>query len=119
MISHISEEQFVLFYYGESTEAAGIESHMAGCEACRCDFRDLHIVLNTVDPAPVPEPNGEYRKTVWSPFEKPLASRQRRSFLQLWIWAPALAALLLTGFFARPFSHKNHPQVANNQQIRE
>jgi len=120
MTNHISEEQFVLFYYGESTEAAGIESHMAECEACRSDFRALQLVLNTVDSAPVPERNGEYGKTVWARLEKQLAGRKRRSFTQWWIWAPALAALLLTAFFAGRFSHKTDPQVvATNQQIRE
>src|SRR6266404_6347180 len=120
MTSHISEEQFVLFYYGESTEAAGIESHMAECEACRSDFRALQLVLNTVDSAPVPERKGEYGKTVWARLEKQLARRKRRGLLQQWwIWAPALTALVLTAFFAGRFTHKNDPQVANNQQIRE
>jgi len=119
MISHISEEQFILFYYGESTEAAGIESHMAECEACRSDFRTLQLVLNTVDSAPVPERNGEYAKVVWSRLEKQLASRKRRGFMQWWIWAPAMAALVLIAFLAGRWSHKNDTQVATNQQIRE
>jgi len=120
MTSHISEEQFVLFYYGESPEAAGIESHMAECEACRSGFRTLQLVLNTVDSAPVPERNGEYGKTVWGRLEKQLASRKRRSFMQWWIWAPAMAALILTAFFAGRLSHKTDAQVvATNQQIRE
>jgi hypothetical protein len=119
MTSHISEEQFVLFYYGESTEAAGVESHMAECEACRSDFRALQLVLNTVDSAPVPERNGEYGKTVWERLEKQLASRKRRSLMQWWIWAPAMAALVLTAFFAGRLSHKTDAQVATNQQIRD
>ncbi len=119
MTSHISEEQFVLFYYGESAEAAGIESHMAECEACRSEFRTLQLVLNTVDSAPVPERNGEYAKAVWHRLEKQLAGRKRRGFMQWWIWAPAMAALVLTAFLAGRWSHKNDPQVATNQQIRE
>ena len=119
MTSHVSEEQLVLFYYGESPEASGIESHMAECEACRSDFRTLQLVLNTVDSAPVPERNGEYGKAVWGRLEKQLASRKRRSFMQWWIWAPAMAALVLTAFFAGRLSHKTDPQIATNQQIRE
>ncbi|HEY6392439.1 MAG TPA: hypothetical protein VIX89_14240 [Bryobacteraceae bacterium] len=119
MTGHISEEQFVLFYYGESAETVEVESHMAECETCRSDFRTLQLVLNTVDSAPVPERNGEYGKTVWSRLEKQLAGRKRRSFMQWWIWAPAMAALLLTAFLAGRLSHKNDPQVATNQQIRE
>jgi hypothetical protein len=119
MTTHISEEQFVLFYYGESAEAPEIEGHMAACEACRANFRTLQLVLNTVDSAPVPERNGEYGKTVWGRLEKQLAGRKRRSLMRWWIWAPAMAALLLTAFFAGRFSHRNDAQVATNQQIRE
>jgi hypothetical protein len=119
MTSHVSEEQLVLFYYGESAEASGIESHMAECEACRSDFRTLQLVLNTVDSAPVPERNGEYGKTVWGRLEKQLASRKRRSLMQWWIWAPAMAALVLTAFLAGRWSHRTDAQVATNQQIRE
>jgi hypothetical protein len=119
-MSHISEEQLVLFYYGESPEASGIESHMAECEACRSDFRTLQLVLNTVDSAPVPERNGEYGKTVWGRLEKQLAGRKRRSLMQWWIWAPAMAALILTAFLVGRWSHKTDAQaVATNQQIRE
>src|SRR5258706_889132 len=120
MTSHISEEQFVLFYYGESAEAAGIESHMAECEACRSDFRALQLVLNTVDSAPVPERNGEYGKTVWARLEKQLSRRKRRGLLQQWwIWAPALAALLLTAVLAGRFTHKNDPHISHNTPIRD
>src|SRR5260370_2746843 len=101
MTSHISEEQFVLFYYGESTEAAVIESHMAECEACRSDFRALQLVLNTVDSAPVPERNGEYGKAVWGRLEKQLARRKRRGLLQRWwVWGPALTALVFAAVFS-------------------
>jgi hypothetical protein len=31
-MNHISEDQLVLFYYGESAEAAAIENHLSGCE---------------------------------------------------------------------------------------
>jgi hypothetical protein len=119
MTSHINDEQLVLFYYGESSEAAGIESHMAECEACRSEFRALQLVLNTVDSAPVPERNGEYGKAVWGRLEKQIGARKRRSFMHWWIWAPAMSALILTAFLAGRWSHKNDPQVASNRQIRE
>ena len=40
-MNHLSEEQLVLFYYGESAEASGIEEHLAGCEQCRGRFPRL------------------------------------------------------------------------------
>jgi hypothetical protein len=119
-MNHISEEQFVLLYYGESTEAPAINQHLAECEACRTEFRALQLVLNTVDSAPVPERSAEYGQEVWQRIEKRLGRRKRRSFTQWWIWAPALAALLVSAFLAGRLTHRPAgPEAAKNQQIRE
>jgi hypothetical protein len=125
-MNHISEEQLVLQYYGESNEAAAIDQHLVECETCRKEFRALQLVLNTVDSAPVPERGPEYGKAVWQRIEKRIGGRRRRSFaqwriLQWWAWAPAMAALLVTAFLAGRLTHKPvGPEVAKNQQqIRE
>jgi hypothetical protein len=103
-MNHISEEQFVLFYYGESAEAVGIESHLEECEACRSEFRGLQLVLNTVNSAPVPERGAGYGGAVWQRIEKRIGRGRRRAF-QWWIWAPAMAALVLVSFLAGRLSH--------------
>ena len=119
-MNHISEEQLVLLYYGESTEPAAINQHLAECEACRSEFRTLQLVLNTVDSAPVPERGAEYGNVVWQRIEKRLGRRKRRRFSQWWIWAPAMAALLVSAFLAGRLTHKpSAPELAKNQQIRE
>ena len=120
-MNHISEEQLVLLYYGESTEAAAIDQHLVDCEECRTEFRALKLVLNTVDSAPVPERSAEYGHEVWQRIEKRLGGRKRRSFTQWWIWAPAMATLVLAAFLAGRLTHKPAgPEVAKNQQqIRE
>ncbi len=120
-MNHISEEQLVLLYYGESTEAAGIDRHLAECEVCRTEFRALQLTLNTVDSAPVPERGAEYGQAVWQRIEKRVGARKRRSFTQWWIWAPAMAALLVGTFLAGRLTHRPAgPEVAKNQQqIRE
>ena len=118
-MNHISDEQLTLFYYGESTEASGIEGHMAECEACRENFRALQLVLNTVDAAPVPERGADYGAAVWQRIEKQIG-RRRRTFAQWWIWAPAMAALVLAAFLAGRFSHRAPgPSEAANEKIRE
>jgi len=119
-MNHISEEQLVLLYYGESGEAAAIDGHLKECEACRTEFRALQLVLNTVDSAPVPERPADYGQAVWNRIEKRLGRRKRRASRQWWIWAPALAALLVSAFLAGRFTHKlSGPELAKNQQIRE
>jgi hypothetical protein len=125
-MNHIGEEQLVLFYYGESAEAAGIETHLDECEACRDEFRTLQRVLNTVDSAPVPERSPEYGSEVWHRIEKRIGRRPRFNFMQWWIWAPAMAVFVIGAFLAGRLSERSggpintavtNPQ--NNQQIRE
>jgi hypothetical protein len=122
-MNHLSEEQLVLFYYGESAEANSIEEHLAGCEQCRADFRALQLVLNTVDAAPVPERGAGYGEAVWQRLSQQLGARKRRRVFTWWIWAPATAVLVLAGFFAGRLSHRaENTQTAanqNNQQVRE
>jgi hypothetical protein len=123
-MNHIGEEQLVLFYYGELPDAAAIESHLDACEACRDEFRALQLVLNTVDSAPVPERGSEYGGEVWQRIENRIGRRQRRSFVHWWIWAPAMAVLVIGAFLAgrlttRPDGRGAPVTAASNQQIRE
>jgi hypothetical protein len=131
-MNHISEEQLVLFYYGETAEAAGIESHLKECEACRGEFRALQLVLNTVDSAPVPERSADYGEQVWRRIEGRVGHRPRRNVWRWWIWAPAMATLVVGAFLAGRFSFREgsagpataavtsrQAAQANNQQIRE
>ena len=128
-MNHIGEEQLVLFYYGESAEAAQIESHLKECEACRDEFRALQLVLNTVDSAPVPERGAEYGSQVWKRIENRITRRRRRSFMHWWIWAPAMTVLMIGAFLAGRVSNRQQgasgsatvavTNQQNNQQIRE
>jgi hypothetical protein len=123
-MNHISEEQLVLFYYGESAEAAAVENHLSGCETCRAELRALQLVLNTVDSAPVPERATDYGQAVWQRIEQRLGTRRRRRGIRLWwIWAPVTVALVLAAFLAGSLWQRGgNPSVANNrnnQQIRE
>jgi len=119
-MKHASEEQLVLLYYGEAADAADIDRHLEGCETCRAEYRALQLVLNTVNSAPVPERGAEYGAEVWKRVENRLGRRKRRpSFTQWWIWAPAMAALLVGAFLAGRLTHKPGAELAKNQQIRE
>jgi hypothetical protein len=117
-MNHLSEEQLVLFYYGESAEAAGVEDHLAECETCRADFRSLQLVLNTVDSAPVPERQAGYGEVVWQRIENKLGARPARRVFRWWIWAPALAMLLLSAFLVGRLSRRSDV-LASQQQVRE
>lgn len=125
-MKHLSEEDLVLFYYGESQQAGGVEEHLDACEECRTSFRALQLVLNTVDSAPVPERGALYGEQVWRRIEGRLGRRlmPRRRIFSWWIWSPAMAALVLAAFLAGRLSHRGEKPVTtasnqNAQQVRE
>jgi hypothetical protein len=92
---------------------------------CRNEFRALQLVLNTVDSAPVPERGPEYGGQVWQRIEKRIGRRAKRSFVHWWMWAPAMAVLVIGAFLAGRLSNRAQPgpgpttAAVSNQQIRE
>lgn len=101
-MTHPNEEQLVLHYYGEA-EAAGVADHLAACESCRDEYRSLQLVLNAVDGTTVPERSPEYGREVWRRIEGKVGRRGRWPLGKIWIWAPAVAALLAVAFLAGRF----------------
>jgi hypothetical protein len=122
-MSHIDNDQLVLFYYGESAEAEAIEKHLSGCESCRSQFRALQLVLNTVDSVSVPERPAGYGQAIWKRIEPRLTVRPRPPMRLWWIWTPAVAALVLGAFLAGSlWQRAGGPGIAKNQtnqQVRE
>jgi hypothetical protein len=120
-MSHLNEEQLVLYYYGEET--AGVEDHLGECESCRESYHALQRVLNSVDSLPVPERSADYESQVWQAVERSLP--RKRSFAARWLtWKPlltaaAMAALLIAAFLAgRTVKPKAGPVLADSQ-VRE
>lgn len=113
--NHISEDQMVLFYYGEAEDSAPVESHLAMCEQCRAGYRSLQTVLNTVDSAPVPDRGAAYGSEVWKRIESRVGGRHKFRWFAWWMWAPAATALLLLAFFAGRMTRPPvSPAVASN-----
>lgn len=113
--THISEEQLVLFYYGEAADAAPIESHLTQCDHCRAEYRAVQTVLNSVDAAPVPERGPDYGSAVWKRIEGRVGGRRRTGWFPWWMWAPVAAGLLVLAFFAGRITRgPETPTVASN-----
>ena len=65
-MNHLTEEQFVLYYYGEGDDSPAVRGHLDACESCRAEYANLQRVLNVVDSAPVPERDADYGAQVWN-----------------------------------------------------
>ena len=64
-MSHLSEQDLILHYYGETEDPAPLERHLDTCPACRAAYGALERVLNIVDAVPVPERGASYEADVW------------------------------------------------------
>jgi hypothetical protein len=117
-MNHLTEEQFVLYYYGEGDGSAGVREHLDACEACRGEYANLQRVLNIVDTAPVPERGANYGAQVWRRLEPKLGVRGNgwarwlmpiRWPMRHWAAAAAMAALVVTAFLAGRYYPKPQP----------
>jgi hypothetical protein len=98
-MSHPSEDELILHYYGEG-DASSVESHLVSCAACRQAFAALRGELSRVTEPPIPARGEDHGAKVWRALQPRLGLRtpaRRRPGLG-W-WAPAaLAASLVAAF---------------------
>jgi len=125
-MSHLTEEQLILHYYGESddctaeVDSLAAERHLEECGECRGIYQSLQRVLNVVDSLPVPEQSADYGALVWQRIEHKLGARRRFwQFNASWRWIAATAvcaALMVTAFIAGRFypgGRKSPTQLAS------
>src|SRR6266542_6238649 len=119
---HLSEEQLVLMYYGETADGAD-ESHLQVCESCRAQYQSLQRVLNTLDAMSVPERGMDYGPAVWKKIAPHVRGRRQFAWLGIrqWALAGAMAAMLLAAFVAGRLTTRRSaaPVTANAGQVRE
>ena len=114
MTQHPSEEDLILYYYGEAAppDTAG---HLASCAACREQYQSLQRVLNVVD-MPVPEPEAAYEDRVWNRIAPRLGKAPARRWLwfapRQWAAAAAVACLLVVAFVAGRYSPNPPAEIA-------
>jgi len=126
-MNHLTEEQFVLYYYGEGDESPAVRAHLDACETCRAEYAGLQRVLNVVDTAPVPERGANYGAQVWNRL-RPAIKWDRPPGLSFWLWparhwaAAALVATLIVAAFLAGRYYPKAPtgmQTANAGKVRE
>jgi len=106
MDKHLTEDELILHYYGETerADAARVDSHLGSCVECQSAQHQLRRVMTLVDSAsPVEAPLG-FERTAWARLEPALDSN--RSALRKFFWFPqwalagGVAALVLAAFVA-------------------
>jgi hypothetical protein len=130
-VNHLTDEDLVLYRYGEAKTPAAIEAHLGACDTCRGRCQALERVLAAVDRFPVPERGETYERDVWARLRPQLATRPRFSVSD---WAAffrpgrlalagGIAVLVVAAFLAgRLWPRPPQPipqQAGTRQQVRE
>ncbi len=112
-MKHLSEEQLILYHYGEADDPRGLEAHLAACKECRATFQSLHAMLVAIE-LPVPERDDSYGRQLWARLAPHLATAPAGGWRWSEWWQPrrwalagavvtlVLAAFLLGRFWPRP-----------------
>jgi hypothetical protein len=132
MTPHLEDDDLVLHYYGEMTDAqeAHAAVHLGQCTTCHANYRRLKQVLAAVDEAALAGgdvPEG-FERVVWARLEPALPPTRRR--LLSWVvlspaclaWAAVILALVTGAFFAgrlMPRSPESGVTQASAEQVRE
>ena len=108
-MTHLTEDDCVLHYYGEAGDLRAAEAHLAECEACRLTFEELSKALQAMSDQDVPERGESYGAEVWAriqpKLEAPAMPPWPRRLTAFFTWprlvtAGALASLLVAAFVA-------------------
>lgn len=94
---HPTDEDLILYFYGEAPNRAAIAAELAASAATRDRYAALERVLRAADDLAVPEPLSGYPGRVWRRLEPQLAARRpRRNWFSppRLAWAAALLAVV-------------------------
>jgi anti-sigma factor RsiW len=121
-MTHLIEEQLILYYYGEAGNDEAVDAHLAACASCRTNYQELQRVLAAVDTLPVPELPADYGQRVWRRIEPGLASGWRARWrlfpsIPRWATAGAMAALLLAAFLVGRFWPGGEPATVEQLSV--
>jgi hypothetical protein len=105
-MTHLSEDDLVLHYYGEMDAAAenGATTHLRACAECHRAYTRLQRVMVLVDSAPAVDAPEGFERVAWARLEAAVPER-RAGWLAWFVHSPAqlafaaLGVVLVTGAF--------------------
>lgn len=122
-MKHLTEEELIEHYYGESTAKSGVAHHLELCGECAKSYETLRKDLEGIELSPVPQRGPEFGDQVWEKIRHSLPAYQQPQTLwsRIWNWkyvgyALTCAVLLITAFLGGRYweRHQTGPRVAEN-----
>lgn len=115
-MAHLTDEQLLWLYYGDTEDLPALELHVAHCADCRARFEAAKADFLALEQIPVPEPGSDFEERMWRGLVRRDAqiASNRSARLPVWLrgwrqWvmergglalAGGLAAMLAVAFFA-------------------
>jgi hypothetical protein len=108
-MTHCTEDDLILHYYGEGSHRRDLEQHLDACAECFTAYRSLAQTLQLVPVSDVPERDDTYALDVWQRLRTRLSERDTRWWQPSWEWhggwkpmttAAAVATLVVSAFVA-------------------
>jgi hypothetical protein len=123
-MAHYSEDELILYYYGEGRRRADIEQHLDACGSCAAGYRAIAGTLSMITAPETPERGDHYGLEVWQRVRHQLPEQDAR-WWPVWLqWdriafasgAAALCIVIVAAFVAGRLSqrptHAGPPSVA-------
>ena len=102
---HYTEDDLILYYYGEHGRRVRVEQHLAECSSCRALYRDIAASLALVADPEIPARGDQYGLEVWQRIRHQLPE-QEAPWWAVWTrphrlaLAGAAAVVVLAAFIA-------------------
>jgi hypothetical protein len=121
-MTHLTEEDLILLYYGEQGAPSDARTHLAECPECALDARSLAALLEECRNWPAAEPAPGFETRLWRGIAARLPEKSHGTpRLRLFAFAAALACVVMVAFVAgRLTTHTAPPITAGlSSQARE
>ena len=123
-MTHYTEDELILYHYGEASRRDRIEEHLQACAPCAATYRDIARTLALVGDLEVPERDERYGLEMWQRIRHDLPPQEVPWFTGLMAWhrfalVGAAAMLIVASFVAglywpRPGAASQDAQQASN-----
>ena len=104
-MAHYTEDELILYHYGEAPHRDRIERHLQECATCAATYRDIAGTLALVGDLEVPERDDRYGLEMWQRIRHDLPPQEQPWFMGLMAWhrfalVGAAAMVIVAAFVA-------------------
>lgn len=75
-MKHLTEDELILYFYGETRRAGQIDRHLTECAACSAIYRGIAGTLALVETPDAPERGERYGEEVWQRIRQQLPEQE-------------------------------------------